>query len=68
MSKKHFIALADRIREANSGMLINGQPIFTWDALEALADFCQSQNPRFNRERWLGYINGTNGPNGGKRV
>ena len=31
----------------------------------ALADFCQSQNSNFNRERWLGYIAGTNGPNGG---
>jgi hypothetical protein len=32
-----------------------------------LADFCQSQNPNFNRDRWLGYIAGTNGKNGGAR-
>lgn len=30
-----------------------------------LADFCKSQNGRFDRERWLGYIAGENGPNGG---
>ena len=23
-----------------------------------LADYCQSQNPRFDRARWLGYIAG----------
>lgn len=32
-----------------------------------LADFCQAQNPRFNRERWLAYIAGTCGPNGGRK-
>jgi hypothetical protein len=30
-----------------------------------LAEFCRDQNGRFNRERWLGYIAGTNGKNGG---
>lgn len=30
-----------------------------------LADFCKSQNGAFDRDRWLGYIDGTNGPNGG---
>jgi hypothetical protein len=33
---------------------------------DALADFCASQNSRFDRERWLGYIAGECGPNGGK--
>ena len=32
-----------------------------------LADFCQSQNPRFNRARWIAYINGECGPNGGPK-
>lgn len=48
MSKKHFIALADFIH-AN-------RYHFTPDAIERLADFCASQNPRFNRQRWLDYI------------
>jgi len=58
MSKKHFIALADAIRLAAVPFL---------DAqIEELADFCQSQNNQFNRERWLDYIAGKCGPNGGK--
>ena len=31
-----------------------------------LADFCKSQNYRFDRERWLVYIAGECGPNGKK--
>lgn len=31
-----------------------------------LADFCKSQNYRFDRGRWLAYIAGECGPNGGK--
>jgi len=60
MSKKHFIALADAIK--NSTALIT----LTQVQIEALADFCQAQNSNFNRDRWLGYIAGTNGKNGGK--
>jgi hypothetical protein len=60
MTKKHFIALADAVR--NGTELIT----LTQPQIEALADFCASQNPQFNRERWLGYIAGTNGKNGGK--
>lgn len=59
MTKQHFIALADKIR-ANP-------EAFSKEAIEKLADFCKAQNPRFNRNRWLGYLHGTNGPNGGKR-
>jgi hypothetical protein len=59
MSKKHLIALADAIRSSR-------QP-FTQDQVEVLADFCASQNSLFKRERWLGYIAGTNGKNGGAR-
>ena len=58
MTKKHFIELAD---------LIKVRPhCFSGLAVESLADFCQDQNPRFKRDRWLGYIRGTNGKNGGK--
>jgi hypothetical protein len=57
VTKKHFIALADYAREVG---LTEGQQ-------RILADLLAQQNPRFNRERWLGYIAGTNGKNGGKR-
>lgn len=63
MSKKHFIELADHIRIHNNGA--EYPDMFGSEQIRALADFCQSQNPRFNRERWLGYIAGTCGPNGG---
>jgi hypothetical protein len=62
MTKKHFIELADRIRIFNKN---ENNPFTQWHIWE-LADFCQSQNPNFNRERWLDYIDGKCGPSGGK--
>lgn len=64
MSKRHFIALADLIRAG----YYSGNPFmfFSQDQINALANFCQSTNPRFKRERWLDYIAGKCGPNGGK--
>lgn len=70
MSKKDFIALADAIREANQrSKRQNGSYTpehFSPASVLVLADFCQSQNPAFKRERWLGYIKGENGKNGGE--
>ncbi len=63
MTKKDFIALADSIRQAEVGMRMH--PYFLAEQLNILADFCASCNPRFNRERWLSYIRGECGPNGG---
>ena len=63
MTKKHFIALADAVIEHNR----YSEP-FTERQIRVLADFCASQSPNFNRERWLGYIAGTNGKNGGKSL
>lgn len=62
MSKKDFIALAEMIQWCNGG----NTPQFTQEAIDNLAQFCSTRNPRFNRDRWLGYIAGTNGPNGGR--
>ena len=39
--------------------------IFNRSAILALADFCASQNPLFKRDRWLDYIAGKCGKNGG---
>lgn len=71
MSKKNFIALADAIRAANqSSIRPNGSftPLhFSGMNIAALADFCQSQNPHFMRDRWLAYIAGECGSNGGRK-
>lgn len=61
MTKKHFIALADAIKEHNQ----QGIP-FLPSQLDTLASFCKLANSNFNRERWLDYIAGECGPNGGK--
>lgn len=66
MSKKHFIALADQIREHNRLAVKNSfYDTFSNSQIEMLADFCKSQNYNFNRERWLAYIKGECGPSGG---
>jgi hypothetical protein len=65
MTKKQFVALADSIREYNRLAKFNGGTAFTDDQLAALARFCAAANPRFKRERWLDYIAGRCGPNGG---
>jgi hypothetical protein len=56
LSKKDFIDLADRLRGR-----------FLPDEIrDVLIDFCKSQNSQFDKNRWLGYLNGECGPNGGK--
>ena len=62
MTKQHVIALADWIREARSIGLID----YSDEVVRSLALFLGRQNPRFKRERWLDYVNGKCGPNGGK--
>jgi hypothetical protein len=66
MTRKHFVALADVIREYNHNpenhplmpgskktRLFNG---FSKAQISVLADFCESTNSGFNRQRWLNYI------------
>lgn len=63
MSKKHFIALADALRPAwNRGELKESDPL-----LHEIMAFCRQQNSNFMPDRWLGYLKGTNGKNGGKK-
>jgi hypothetical protein len=68
MTKKHFIALADMIKAYNKpswhGDVVSN---FQGSHLEALAEFCASQNPHFNRGRWLAYIASKCGRNGGRK-
>jgi len=66
MSKKDFVALADAIKEHNALQDGTTNAIkFGPFHINTLANFCRSQNSRFMRERWLGYIAGENGKNGG---
>ena len=66
MTKKHFIELADHIINYNKVAKEVGGESFLEGQLLTLADFCKSQNPRFNRELWFRYIAGLCGPSGGK--
>ena len=58
MSKKDFIALADYIRCDGT---------FAQAQLKTIVDFCKSRNSAFDSERWLAYVQGQCGANGGKR-
>ncbi len=68
MSKKDFIALADAIRDHNSAASRGFASYTAFDPvqLDTLAKLCAAQNPNFKRERWLSYIAGNCGKNGGK--
>jgi len=54
MTKKHFLRLADGIRALSTTN--NGKSVLKADVMHMLADFCESQNPQFDRERWLEYV------------
>ena len=69
MTKKHFIALADTIKAFNVTNAGTEMDETTRGILiQHLANFCAAQNPNFNRDRWFGYITGTNGKNGERKV
>ena len=56
MTKKDVVALAEALRIHNQ--TAGGPTEFTPDHLRVLADFCVSQEPNFNRKRWIDYIAG----------
>ena len=60
MTKKHFIALADYLRDSGPYC----EP-FTDRQIEHLANFCHAQNFRFDKGIFVGYIKGECGPAGG---
>jgi len=73
MGSREFIALADAIRNHNKTVESRGGNgwttcMFYESQINTLADFCASQNGRFDRERWLDYISGDGGPMGGQRL
>ena len=59
LTKRVLISLADTIRNAHDP--------FSKEQIEQLASFCSKHNPYFKRERWIRYINGECGSNGGAR-
>lgn len=70
MSKKDFIALADLMRDIkprveSTEQFDDGRMAQWKDTVDAMADFCRAQNGAFKRDRWLSYIAGECGPNGG---
>jgi hypothetical protein len=56
MTKEDFFALADALRIHNR--TADGRTEFTPDHLRVLADFCASQCPDLNRERWIECVAG----------
>jgi hypothetical protein len=71
MSKKDFIALADVLKNLEPIKLDQKDARASsehrqWEkTVEELAEFCREQNPRFLRDRWMSYIAGECGKNGG---
>lgn len=75
MTKKHFIELADWLRmpgmiPASVREALGDRPDLVQPVMDALtrdlARFCKSQNCRFDTDRFIGYVRGENGPNGGR--
>lgn len=69
MSKQDFVALADAIRLELCGFRMvydeNTPDVPVSKVIETLASFCERQNSNFMRERWIDYIAGKCGKNGG---
>jgi len=69
MTKKHFIGLANAIRDHNAyescGGIEGMHEKFTTKQIETLANYCATTNCFFKRQLWLDYIAGLCGPNGG---
>lgn len=67
MSKKDFIALADALR-GSKPPAADPARVYRWEIdVQEIAVVLGRDNPRFNRARWLDYVNGPCGPNGGAK-
>lgn len=62
MTKQHFITIADTLRAMKPaptderGRFTDGRQTQWLATVEAFADLCASENPRFDRMRWLAYV------------
>jgi hypothetical protein len=60
MRKKELIAFGHWLRENRVAFG------FSVSQIEWIADYLSTRNARFHRERWVGFVYGRNGPNGGR--
>ena len=68
MSKMHFIALADDLKQEKTHWITQyGESAFT-ELVNFTCRFCRGQNGRFNESRFRDYVAGDCGPNGGSRL
>ena len=61
MSKKHFVQLADCLKRLNPAGQTHSAYVQWGNTINAIADVCAADNPRFDRGRWLKYIAGQSG-------
>jgi hypothetical protein len=67
MSKKHYIALADALKQQRPADHWDPNKKVQWELdVKAIADVLAS-NPAFKMERWMNYVHGLCGPNGGSK-
>ena len=68
MTKKDYIAIGRELREfpVNTGRTVLTPESAKILIAQRLANVFQADNPRFNRERFLNFVAGKCGPNGGK--
>jgi len=64
MTSKSMIRLADAIKAHNK---LGPAETFRSTHLYALCNWMTKENPKFNVDRWIGYLRGKCGPQGGKR-
>lgn len=67
MTKQDYIKLADALRDDVEWQRQNIPYCFKPDLLDALCIMLQRDNPNFRARRFVGYVNGECGPNGGDR-
>lgn len=68
LTKKGFISLADRLRNAHACLLNwEDHEQYAYEVmLNAIVDWCRTTNPRFNEARFRAYVAGECGPSGGR--
>lgn len=57
MTKKHFIALASILASRKNAVKGNVKRILLDEVVSDIADYCQSQNSKFNRATFLAACN-----------
>jgi hypothetical protein len=60
ITKKYLIAVGQLIKDARGT-----SDEFSTSQIHSMASMFRRHNPRFSRERWIGFVMGVNGPNGG---